>query len=296
MFSYNRKRMIFGVSACPHGKGGSTPPPAPDPSIGQAQLAESNLEAQEYSDYKNTFEPQQLAQEQQANSIDQQQEQSEAALQASETASSNNYNDMYQNTYEPLMKNMVNEATNYDSDGNFQQQAQLAIGDVNNTYGAQQQSQAREMQSVGVDPTSGAYQGMWNANGINQAGAQAAAATRARTAAQQLGWNMQTQAAQMGQALPGDAVANDSAATNSGNSATSASNSGVSNAVNTGSAGTAATSSAASIQQGIGQLGAGSYQTQVNAWNDQQQQQAASSAGLGSAIGSVAGIAAMAMM
>lgn len=279
--------MIFGVSACPHGKGASAPPP-PDPSIGQAQAAEAALQQQEYNDYKNTFEPQQLAAQTTANNIAQQQETSSAALQSSEKATADNYNNMYQNTYEPLMQNMVTEANNYNSDGNFQQQAQLAIGDVNNTYGAQATSQANQMKSVGVDPTSGAYQGMWNANGINQAGAQAAAATRARTAAQQLGWNMQTQAAQMGQNLPGAAVANDAAAQNSGNSAVQTSNGTVSNAVNVGSAGTAATSSAEQAQNQIGQLGAGSYSTQVNAWNAQQQANATSSAGIGSAIGGIA--------
>lgn len=286
--------MILGVMACPHGKGGAPAPPPPDPSIGEAQKAAAALSQQQYDDYKKIYQPQQQAAADKANEIAQQQETSSAALQASQKATADNLNQTYQDTYVPLMKTMVGQATNYDSEGNFQQQANLAVGDVNNTYGAQQQSQSRQMQSVGVDPTSGAYQSMWNANGINQAGAQAAAATRARTGAQQLGWNMEQQAAAMGQNLPSAAVANSSGAQNSSNSAVTQANGQVANQIQIGGASTQAGTAATNTQNQIGQLGAGSYQTQVNAWNDQAQQAAASSAGTGQMIGGVVMAGAMA--
>jgi hypothetical protein len=172
--------------------------------IDQYNTQQQNLysQAQQYAALQ-----QQYAQQSQAA---QQQYQTQAAgyqsTAAGQNATGQQYTDAYNSTFLPAMQSMMNEAQNYDSDANVQQQAQLAIGDVNDSYNAANQSTMRSMQAAGVNPSSGAYQGMWNANQINQAAAQAAAATRTRSAAQQLGWNMQTQAAQLGQTLPGYAT------------------------------------------------------------------------------------------
>lgn len=288
--------MLYGVGALPQGKGGgSTPAPAPDPNVGKAELEEADVEQQEEGYLENTYMPQQQAAETQANAIDQQEANVYEQTAAQQNAQSQSYYNQYENTYAPLMDQMVSQASNYDTDGNFEQQAQLAIGDVNNTSNAQQQAQAMQMQSVGVDPTSGAYQSMWNANGINQSAQQAAAATRARTAAQQLGWNMEDQAAALGQSLPGDSAQASSVANQSTGGATSAANSTVSNANQSQATTTNSTSALGNLEQGIGQMGNAQYQTQINAWNDQQQQQAASSSGIGSLVGTAMTAGAMMM-
>jgi hypothetical protein len=287
------QRLKYGVGACPQGKGGGSSAPAPDPAIGQAELEEANVEQQEEGYMENTYMPEQQAAENQANAIDAQEAGVYEQTAAQQNAQSAAYYNQYENTYAPLMNNMVSQAANYDSDGNFQQQAQLAIGDVNNTMNAQNQAQAMQMQSVGVDPTSGAYQSMWNANGINQAAQQAAAGTRARTAAQQLGWNMEDQAAAMGQSLPGDSAQASSVANQATGGASSTANSTVSNANQSQATTTNSQSSMGNLEQGIGQMGNAQYQTQVNAWNDQQQAQASSDAGIGSIVGAVGSVAVM---
>jgi len=270
--------------------GGSSAPP-PDPAIGQAEKEMADLQQQEYSDYKNIYMPQQQAQVQQQMDLAKRQEaQYEQTQQQMDTQSADYYNE-YKNTYEPLMNNMVSQASNYDTQANYEQQAQLAIGDVNDTTNAQRKAQAMQMESVGVDPTSGAYQSMWNASGINQAAQQAAAATRARVAAQQLGWNMEDQAAAMGQNLPGNSTNSASVGLNAGNATVQTGQQQVSNSNLNTTTNNSAMQGMASTQQGIGQLGNASYQTQVNAWNAQQQADAQSSSGLGSMVGALGGAA-----
>jgi hypothetical protein len=289
-------RCIYGhQAASPHGKGGGSAPPPPDPAIGQAEKEMADTQAQALQQYSSVWEPQQLAQMQQANQISQAAEKQYETTAQQQNAISQNYYDEYKNTYEPLMNQMVDEAKNYSTEGNYQQQAQMAIGNVDQTMDAQQKAQAMQMQSVGVDPTSGAFQGMWNANGINAAAQKAAAGTQARFAAQQLGWQMQDQAAAMGQGLPGAQAQAASVGTAATGGSVAAANSGVANTNQSASTGSSAFGTAGQIQQGMGQLGNGAYQTQVNAWNAQQQQEAQSAAGIGSLVGTAAGAAAMFM-
>lgn len=292
----NKLFAIYGVGALPHGKGGSSSAPAPDPAIGQAELEDANLEQQELSNYENVYEPAEISAQNQANSIDQSEATADNALASAQTSMVNNENSEYTNEYEPLMNQMVNQASNYDTQANYNQMAQQAVGDVNNTDAAAQQSQAMEMESVGVNPTSGAFQGMWNADNINNAAQGAAAASRALTGAQQLGWNMEDQAAAMGQALPSDASQATSTATNADNSASSSANSELANTTTSANLNNSSIGDAANIETSMGNLGVGTYQTQVNAWNAQQQAQAQSSAGIGSALGGVAMAGAMMMM
>jgi hypothetical protein len=295
------KRKLRGPAYCPQGKGGGSAP-APDPAIGQAQQKMADLSQQEFDYYKNTLAPQYQAQADKASSqIDAQNstlsgiaDQYKTSQQQFDTQSKDYY-DMYKGTYMPAMQGMVDQANAYDTDSNFEQQAQLAVGDVNDTFNAARNSQAMQMKSVGVDPTSGAYNSMWNANSVNQAAQQAAAASRARQAAQQLGWNMKTTATSMGQNLPGASLGAGTAGLNALAGQTGTTQQTVSNtqtALGNTETGISNSQGAAQQQinanQAIGSLANQTYGTQVNAWQAQQAADAQSSSGIGGLVGTVA--------
>lgn len=88
----------------------------------------------------------------------------------------------------PLLSQLQQGALNYNTAGNTERMAGLALGDVHSQFGAQRQAELQKMQSYGIDPTSGRYIGQDTATGNNEAAAGAAAASRARDAAIQLGW------------------------------------------------------------------------------------------------------------
>ena len=110
------------------------------------------------------------------------------------TQSAKDYN--WADTYhdDPILKNMRQQATDYNTDGNIERQSALAMGDVNTAFGGQQQQLAQQLNGFGIDPTSGRYQGQMQAAGVQQAAAAAAAGSRARDAAVQLGWQKQLDA------------------------------------------------------------------------------------------------------
>lgn len=286
-------RLKYGAGSLPHGKGGSSNAPPPDPNVGKAEQQMADLSQQEFQYYQNSVAPELQQEYQQTNQQEQQyiNQYIQNSQQANQQAKG--YYDEYQNTYVPLMNQMVDQAKNYDSEGNFEQQAQLAIGDVDAVGNAQQQSQAMQMKQYGIDPTSGAYQGMWNANGVNQASQEAAAATRARTAAQQLGWNMETQAASMGQGLPGASAQEQAISQSNTGGAMSGTQQQQSNNQASANAQTQGYQTAIGNYGTLGNMANTNTQNQNNAWSASQQASAQSSAGLGSALGGLAMGAAM---
>lgn len=74
-------------------------------------------------------------------------------------------------------------------------QARGALGDVNAAFAGQQAAQRRQMQSLGIDPSSPAALMALTDMGIQQAAVRAGAATRARDAAKQAGLGALAEAA-----------------------------------------------------------------------------------------------------
>ncbi len=88
-----------------------------------------------------------------------------------------------------------------------EQQAGMARQDVANQFDARSQQLQRQLQSFGVDPTSGRFASTINSNNIMQAASEAAAMNQARNAAKQLGWAKRMDAAGLGRGLPGSQAA-----------------------------------------------------------------------------------------
>lgn len=315
------------------GKGGGGSAPAPDPAIGQAQNKMADLATKEYEDFMTNVWPtmqeasaaqitnanQQIgianeqvaldraAQEKQNAVADQQLE----IMRQQQRITEAQYN-RYMNTFAPVEDSIVSDAMNYDTAGNRERLASEALGDVNAQFGIARENTKRNMASYGIDPTSGVYAGNINANDVTQAATAAAAATRARDAAIQLGWAKKMDAAGLGRgvfgnsataaglALAGGAGASNSfsAGVNSGaaglNASSTALNNGqipISNASALGASYAQGYGSANNGWGGVGNLGLGSYGTQVNAWSAQRQADAQSSAGWGKGILGLAGAA-----
>lgn len=95
---------------------------------------------------------------------------------------------------EPLVKQIIQQALEYNTAGNVERQAGLAMGDTRTQFDSQRAAELQKLQSYGIDPTSGRYQGMDTASRNNEAATSAAAATRARDAAVALGWQKQLDA------------------------------------------------------------------------------------------------------
>ena len=318
------------------GKGGGKAP-APDPSIGQAQLKMADLADKQYSMFEKDIWPtlQQQNERQQTQADNQQSFSNEIAreqltlakrqaVQAEAVQAQNmkiaaqnakyasDYHDRMVEKFYPLQDKLLQQATDYNTDANREQIASSAIGDVSQAFANQRESQERQMRSYGMDPTSGAYQSTTHASGVQEAAAKAAAATQARSAALQLGWNQSLSALGLGAQLPNDQVSASGMALNAGNSAISAGSNALSGySIPVSTAGTSlgmgqipiqntsalggsinsGTAGAGGLYNNVGGLGVQSYQQQISAWNAEKQANATSSAGIGSAIGMIGGAA-----
>lgn len=272
------------------GKGSTVKAPPPDPSIGQAQKQLADLAEMQYKDFKESIWPEYLRQaEHQQIQADRWQEQ-QMALADKNSAIADEYYDRMKETFYPLQDRIVQDAMEYNTEANREMLANRALGDVQTQNELARKNQAMQMAQFGVNPASGAFTGANQAiNALGAANA-AAAANRAHTAAKELGWNLGMTASGLGAGLPGQQMASTGLAMNLGNSGMAA---GQVPIANLGAMNGAMNQTYGGAMQGWGQygnLGAQSYNTQVNAWSAQQAANAQRSAGLGSAIGGLIGM------
>ena len=112
----------------------------------------------------------------------------------------------YQNIYEPLSNQYIQEAGTYASTPRIQYnmgQAQSAAAQANQ---AGQNNAIQQLQSYGIDPSSGRYQELEQASNAQGAAAEAAAGQQAQTTTQGVGRQMLQTAVAQGQSLPGEEV------------------------------------------------------------------------------------------
>ena len=274
------------------GKGTKIEAPTPDPYIGLAQKQTSQLSADYMELWKSDIWPgmkqqatdqQKLSQEQVSLNMEMQKRQMEIAEEQYQR---------YKTVFQPLQDDIVKQANEYDTAGNQERLASSALGDVNTQFENQRQQTRMQGRAYGIDPTSGRYQGAENANSVMQAGTAAAASTRARDAAVQLGWAKKMDAIGLGSGIFSNQATSTGLALNAGNSAISAGQVPMSNFSSMTASGGSAFGTGMAGYNSAGQLGVQKYGADINAYNSQQQANAQSSAGIGSAIGAI-GAAAM---
>lgn len=268
------------------GKGGGGPAPTPDPAIGQAALANVELGKDWLGFARDQFDQGNIRQaatdalntkviNQQLNTQDQ----------ANTWAQQDRARTL--NTFQPVEDAFVKTAQEFDTPAKQAEAAAAAKADVMGSAAVQQQASQRNMASMGISPTSGRFAGITRAQDTNTALASAGAQNNARTMVRDKGLALKADAVNMGKGLASSTAAAYGIGTNAGNSAVG--NNATANAqfnqngqvMGQGFAGNiGANSSAGSM---LGNL----YGNQLNAWSQQQQANATSSAGIGSLVGTL---------
>lgn len=270
--------------------GGSAP--SPDPNIGIAQREMSALAKEQYDYFKFNIWP--TMQEESARMTEaglKTQEQQYAAGEK-QMALSDEYLNRMRTKFYPLQDQLLQEARDYSAESEQARQASQAIGDVRSQFANAQSQNAMQMASYGINPTSGRFAGMQNANQVMEAATGAAAATRARTAAEQLGWAKRMDVQGLGSGLAGSQSTAMGLGLNAGSQSLASGMTGMNAYQMLGGSVNQGIQGAMQGWQGVGNLGVQSYNTQVNAWGQQQQANAQQSSALGSTLGSLAGAAA----
>lgn len=201
------------------GKGGSAPDPNPgmlasaeaarETAAAQREIAKNSLDfaKQQYADMKPLYD-QIVA--------------SDTATQKANTENAERYNAFQRDTFQPLQKQIVDEAKAYDTAGNRERLATQASGDITQAFGVAKQQQERQFASAGIRPDSGRFaalnQNLLTQEALGKAGAQ----NTARTNAENLGYAKKMDAAAIGNGLAGNAVAAYGTAINAGGAAVGA--------------------------------------------------------------------------
>jgi len=271
-------------------EGGKGKAPAPDPNIGLAQRELAALSREQLTLFKNevwpTLREQSLKQEARSD----EQFALDRALQDLQIESAKKSMARYEEFGYPLQEKIFAEAEKAGGAEDQEKQAALALGDVRAATDRQARNIALEQRSFGIDPSSGRYQGMLRATGVDNAAMEAAAANRARTAAEQLGWAKRMDATALAQGQFGNQATSTGLALNAGNQALMSGQIPIQNA---GAMTSNLGSSFGTSMQGwnqVGTLGVDKYKADVQAYSAKQQADAATAAGLGQAFGTGAAL------
>lgn len=271
------------------GKGGGSSAPSADPNIGLAQQRMAQISEDYYNQFKDEIWPEMQRQAQQQEARADEQFQFDREVQDKQKAIADEQYDRYLNTYKPLQDDLINEAKEYDTEANRERLAEEAIGDTKNAFAVKAADEERRQQSYGINPTSGQALGARNANSVLEAATSASAATRTRSAAEQLGWAKKVDALGFGSGVFGNQATSTGLSLNAGNQALAAGQTGFNN---TGALAGQASGAAGQANAGwgaVGNLGVQKYNADVNAYSAGKQAEAGASAGWGSAIGGIAG-------
>lgn len=286
--SEHKHDMLLGIAAigrnvCFGGKGGGSAP-SPDPQIGQAALKNAQVGedwlkfAREQFDVGN--DRQQRMDDLTEAVIDQQMA---TAEQQQEWATKDRAR--YEEKFLPLQDEFIQTAKNYDSPERQAQVASEAKADVLKAADTQSQISQRQMASMGLNPASGRFQGVSRAEGLNTALASAGAQNSARQGVRDKALALKADAINIGAGLPSQSAAAASLGLNAGNSATGNSNQAMGSW--RGNVGIMGQGFQGAMQgyANQGNILNNLYGNQLNAWSAQQQANATSAAGLGSAFG-----------
>lgn len=159
--------------------------------------------------------------------------------------------DRYLQIYAPVEESSVSDAMTIDSTANQDIAAGAAASDVRGSFDKARGSRAREMASMGINPTAGRTQAFNNEASLMQAAAEAGAKTGARRTVNDRGIAMRAGVSNLGRGMPNTVSAMSSGAVNANNSAANILSNQYSTGVNAWNANNANNNAAI---QGYGQL------------------------------------------
>jgi|SRR5579863_9227679 len=113
----------------------------------------------------------------------------------------------YSNYFVPEYQNLVQDANNYASQARIQQAMGAAESGVAQGFNGQRNAALADLQSFGIDPSSGRYAQLDQAERTQQAAAQAGAGFQAEQATEATGRALRSEALQLGSVMPSQATA-----------------------------------------------------------------------------------------
>lgn len=192
----------------------------------------------------------------------------------------------YEEKYQPLEDNLIQEFQSYDTPERRAQERGRAIADTNSQFDAQRRQALSRLESYGVDPSQTRSAALDLGMRTQQAAAAAAAATNSDRSVQNTGRALRAEAINIGKGLPSQVAASYGQSLNAGNSQVGNANSttntssnalqGANSYLNTSIAGNSAAGN--TMSQG--------YQNQMAQYNANQQ----ATTGMLSAVGGIAGM------
>jgi hypothetical protein len=192
----------------------------------------------------------------------------------------------YEQIYQPLEDNLVQEFQNYDTPERRQEERGRAMADVNSAFDAQRRNALQRLESYGVDPSQTRNAALDIGMRTQQAAAAAGAASVADRATEQTGRALRAEALNIGKGYPSNVAGSYGQALNAGNSMVGNANQ---TTATSGNAAQGANSFLNTSISGFGQAGntmTQGYQNQMQQFNANQQ----ATTGALSAIGGIAGM------
>lgn len=271
-------------------KGGSVP--SPDPNIGKAALKQAELGEDWLGFAREQFAQ---ANERQAGLDELNRRVTEQQMgfmqQGADWAAQDRAR--YEEKFLPMEDRFIEKASQWDSPERQAKLAAEAEASVLSQSGNMRDASERRMASMGIDPRSGRYAGIDQSQDTATALAAAGAGNQAKNQVRQQGMAMEADVLNFGRGLPSQAASGAGLSLSAGGQAIQG-NMGVNQMANQnaqimGQGFGGAMQGYAGMGQGLSNL----YGQQLNAWQTQQQADAANLGGIMSGLGTVAGFAMM---
>lgn len=276
-----------GRHVCFGGKGGGSAP-APDPQIGEAALRNAKLGEDWLGFAREQFT---IGNERQndMDALTKQVTQQQIDTQNKSNQRADEQWKYYQEQFQPVEKQMAEEAMSYDSEERKAAAAGQAGMEAAKQFAAARDANNRNMARMGVNPNSGKFAANQNSMAVQEALGKASAMTGARNRIADMGIMLRKDAANFGRNMPGTAAQSYGVGLNAGNSAMANQAAANANWQANNSAMSQGFSGAMQGASNQANILNQQYNSQLNAWSAQQQANATSAAGIGSAVGSIAG-------
>lgn len=269
-------------------KGGSSAP-APDPQIGKAALLQAQTGEQWLSFAKDAF---QISTERQADldALTKQVTDLQLGLANDQLTNSREDRERYEQKFKPIEDQFVDEASTYGSPERQAEAAAEAKADVQTAAAQAKEQSQRQASAMGLNPASGRFQSMDRATEMGTALASAGAQNAARTQVRDKGLALKADVVNLGRGLPtmsaqaaslGLSAGSNAVGLNQGTNAQYIASTDIMGSGYKGQMGGYAGQASTLNQQ---------YANQINAWQAEQQVKSANAAGIGSAIGGIAGL------
>lgn len=266
--------------------------PAPDPAIGQAALIQAEL-GMEYLDVAKDQFNQYMERQKPIDEITAKVGASQLAAQEQASQWATEDRERYKTIFQPMQDQFIRDAQNWDTPERQNKMAAEARADVMNNASMQREIRGRQMASMGIDPTSGRYEGIERSADIATSLSAAGAENTARNTVRNQALALRGDAINMGNGLPSQAAGSLGLGVSSGGAAVGTSMAGNQSFL----AGTGALQSgyqtAMGGQQSRANILQNQHNSQLQAWSMGQQANAQNSAGLWSGLGSMVGMAAL---